>query len=240
MAKKTDRAVAHFDPEGRTFEYCIVDATRLLETSEEPAWFREYLGQGKHLEQRYGLPSRSLLILALTLHLFLQAKPAPPRKQFRSRLKSERSRFEKAREGLQALRRIPLAPLQPVCTERWPRPDGGIVFESTPDPVEEMVQATDKFLNRLNKCAIPPDPGGRRISRLAYVIGRLQTIIKQHNPSLKLSERVALCAELFDPVRNRHGHRSKSPNADCDEMPRYEDLLGGRGRGKRATGYKTA
>lgn len=197
MAKKADHAAALFDPEAVTFEYCIADAIRLLEMGEEPTWFRKYLGQGKDLEERYGLPSQSLLILALTLHLFLASEPMPPLEQFRDLLSSELSRLKKTREGLRALRDLPLPPLQPACTGRWPLADGGIEFEVTPDPVEEMLQATDKFLSRLKECAIPPDPGGRRISRLAYVIARLQEIIDQHNPSLKLLERVALCEELL-------------------------------------------
>jgi hypothetical protein len=39
------------------------------------------------------------------------------------------------------------------------------------------------------------------------------------------AQREDLCHRLFDAVRERHGHQSRSPDRDADELPRYQDLL---------------
>src|SRR5262249_47360035 len=145
-------------------------------------------------------------------------------KSIRRKAEAVRKHLEKARAGLVELREFRLKSLRPDCAAPDPMPDGSLCLDLGPDPLEGIVHAIDKFLGHLSPREIPPDAGGIRATCWRQAVHRLQCIIEHQNPALTSTQRETLRHELFDKVRERHGHQSRIVNHDSD-MPRYRDLL---------------
>ena len=214
-----------FDSATDVLDECCVHAHYLLmESGEAPGWFREHFGEGEHIREQSGFASEPLLVLALALDLALARPPAPDLKIMRRKLDAEVKRQEKARAGLLALRKLPIQALQPSCVEPVARSDGTIEF-TVADPLEDALRTQGELFELLRAIDLPKGKGGRRVSLWRCAVRRLVEFIERDNPSLTRARREDLCHDLFDKVRERHGHQSRSPDADPEEMPRYSDLL---------------
>ena len=85
------------------------------------------------------------------------------------------------------------------------------------DLIDETVRAIDIYLEQAIEI-------GRKTSSVAHAVRMIHEYVEEENPSLTLTQRENLCADLFDEVRTRHNDRRRTP--DCDqEAPRYRDLL---------------
>lgn len=222
----TDRPIAtqRFEPMEDYFERCIVLASRMIEERKEPPWLREGVDLAE-LEQRYGVPSNVLLRLALAYHLMLEEDPPPSLKEIRRWLDAGRLSLEKARDGLRKLSSYPPHTLRPQCVSVQPLPTDALELVFSADPIADALEAIDRLLSSLQQCAPAPQVGGRRLSPEWYAFGRLQSVAKQHNPSQTKRQLKSLCEELFDPIREHHGHQSRSPSAEPGETPRTSDTL---------------
>jgi len=166
------------------------------------------------------------LVLALALELSLDeisrdVLSDAALKRYRRKLKEEGARLKKARAGLLALRRSFLGVLKPEGVEQLDLPDGSIKLEIGANPIDEMVKAIDMFLRKLNAVKV-----GRKTSPVSCAVRHLDHFVDHQNASLSPAKRVDLLHYVFDEVRRRHGHRSRSQDRDPDETPRYCDLLG--------------
>jgi hypothetical protein len=198
MARKPN--AIHLLPAWEFFKYCCIQAEAKIASGQEPDWFREHFDDGHRIEKEYGLPPRFLLMVALALDFSFEMT-ADSLKHFRKKLKDERSRAKKLRVGLLELRDFPDFPLI-----------------SLNDPIDEMVQAIDTFLEQ-------PVKIGRKTSSVTHAVRLIDEYVEESNSSLTLPQRENLCSDLFDKVRARHGHRRRSPDCEPEETPRYRDLL---------------
>jgi hypothetical protein len=180
------------------------------------------------------MPTDTLLGLALTYHLML-GMPPPPLKEIRRALDAERSRLQKVLGGVRKLDQYHLPFLRAKCISSRTLSDGGLELQFAPDPIEELSHAISKFSTLLTGGVPVAEKSGRRISAHRYVVGRLRIVANRHNPSLSPTQVKDLCHLLLDPIRKYHGHKSRSPTADEDELPRYDDVLSrARGIGRKS------
>jgi hypothetical protein len=219
------------------FDYCFAWAVGLIDLRQEPAWFRDTFGNAEDQKslREYGLPTHILLRLALTYHLML-GSPPPPLKVIRRALDAELSRLQKVLGRVRKLGQYGLPLLSAECLSSRPLSDGGFELQFAPDPIDELTQAINKFSTLLTGGVPEAEKSGRRISAHRYVVDRLLIVANRHNPSLTPSQVKDLCHRLLDPIREYHSHKSRSPTADKDEMPRLDDVLS---RARR-TGRKLA
>jgi hypothetical protein len=134
-------------------------------------------------------------------------------REYKKRLSSVRDYLDRARRSLLSLRDHDLPPLQLVRSDRE-RSDDSIAL---PDPIEEMVNEIDLLMQKSTVSI------GRKKSTVRYAVHHLNHFVNLCNPGLTPGQRDALRQHLFNPVRQRHGHRSRAPNPAPDEMPRYRD-----------------
>jgi hypothetical protein len=206
----------HLRPTQEFFDSCCpIAQDRLTNSGDVPAWFRKHFGQGKDIEQQYGLQPDIPLILALALHLSFEMPTADSLKRFRRKIKEARSDLKKTCDRLLGLRKFPFTPLR--SDNLWHEASGEL--ELGPDPIEEFVQVVDRFSERLSAARV-----GRRTNPVPIAVRRLNDFVERNNPALKLGQREALCHVLFDKVRERNGHKSRLPDRDPDET-RYIDIL---------------
>jgi hypothetical protein len=223
-----DPTGGRIEPALEYFHKCCQVAYETIDRGKEPAWFRQHFEQGKYIEREYGLPPKTPLILALALHLSLKMPTADSLRRFRRKIKDTRLLLTKARARVLALRDFPLNAVRPTCLNQLEVPDGSIEMAFGPDPIDEIVHALDAFTEKLSAIEIR-----RRTSSVQCAVRHLDHFVDLRNPSLTPRQREELCRDLFDIVRTRHGHRSRSPDRDHEEMPRYSDLLN---KGRRRTG----
>jgi hypothetical protein len=220
-----------FDPATRVLAYHMMIAHELIARGQEPPWFRGYYGDVRHVAESYLLPANVLQLLPLALDLCLEM-PAISLKDVRRKVGAEQTRLRKVRAGVLELRSFDLLALRPECVEHE-LPDGSIELELGPNPNDTLVQAVDMLLERLNAIEIPHGASGRKTSFWHHAVRRLDRLVEHYNPALTHGQRNDLCHQLFDPVRERHGHRSRSRDRDADEMPRYQDILARTKRSRR-------
>jgi hypothetical protein len=214
---------SNLEPEAVALTDNMVIAHHLIMTGQQPAWFKEHYGDGQDIAKRYALPADILLTLALALDLALEPPRPPEFRHIRRKLRA----LEKARSVMRELGTPGLPALRTKCLEKCELPDGSVEFTFEPDPINTAVQAIDSVIERLS---IPAGKGGRRKTLWHHAVRRLEKFVQHYNPALTPDGREELCHCVFDEVRKRHGHRSRSPDREEDEMPRYRDLLA---RGKR-------
>ena len=187
----------------------------------------------QYLGDAYSLPPKLLLIVSLALHLSLETPAAGQPKGTLRTLLNVRSYLEKARAGLMPLGHI----ARPTCLEAKscedPQPDGSVVIEVWPDPIDEIVGAINSFLKRSAPVRVV-NRSGRRRSMVAHAVEKLHWIVERHHSLLAPAHRDELCHDLFDKVREHHSHLSRSPDRLEDETPRYRDLLARIAKTKRA------
>jgi hypothetical protein len=204
-------------PEKDAHKYCLVVASLMVESQEEPAWFRKHYYADGELAQltKCGLSVKDLAIGALALNLSYQLPPMQQPKDIKRRLKAERTRLQKARRGLASLK----DDFRPDGLKQKSRStivhlDGGVTIELEPDPYEEILLAIDRFLQR---SGLIGHQGGGRKTILYYAVALLVKKLEgwAHKPSIPELE--VLCQDLFDKVRE-HNERSSGPF-------RYHDML---------------
>jgi hypothetical protein len=205
------------EPEKDFLNYCIVLATKRIETSEEPEWFRKhYYGEYGELEglKEYGLSTETLATLALALHLSYDEEQFASASEIKKRLKNARSYLEKARCKLTTLWNEPRPKGLKVESSWTALPDGGVQAESWLDPYEDIIDAIDRFLNR---SAGVGDQGDGRKSLLYFFVLKLVQLVQRKGVNPPISELQTLCQLVFDGVRQQH---------EGGEQFSYDDMLG--------------
>ena len=222
-------------PSPKIFGYYMVVAHQAITSEMVPEWFREHFGDGRFIKRQYAISPKIPLILALTLDLSCETDTPKQRraaaaarasrdydpKHFRRKLLPRTmSRLRAARAQLLELQRSIFNPLVSEYVGHRETPDGSIEFEHGPDPINEFVKVIDTLLMRLDALKI-----GSKTAFVVEAVRRLDNFVEREKPALTLTQREDLCSTLFDEVRRRHEHRSRSPNRDRDDLPRYRDVL---------------
>jgi hypothetical protein len=207
------------DPASHYFKMCCVIADIRIEHGLEPDWFREHFEKAQDIARDFALPPRFPLTLALALDLAFELPTPAALKRFKQSIDDALTHLGRARPNIVALRDFSLTLLTLDCLEQTKMPDGGVILRLGPDPFEKILQGIDTFMQKLSNAEV-----GRRTSPVRCAVSHLDRFVNQHNPELSAGRREDLCHYLFDPARKRDDHRSRSPDRDQDEMPRYRDI----------------
>jgi hypothetical protein len=206
-------------PTAKFFLYNCVVAHQKMLSGSEPKWFREHFHRD-HINEEYGIPAELPLVFALALDLTLTMPSATALKALSRKVENLRSRLRESRADVLALRRSILIEVGPDILDLREMPDGSMECERGLDPTDELIHAMDTYLEKLNSFGV-----GRRTSPVPIAVRKLDEFALEHNPTLTRGKREGLCEHLFDIVRKRHAHRSRSPDHFPGETPRYRDLL---------------
>jgi hypothetical protein len=201
-------------PEKDLHARCMVQASLLVETGQEPTWFREdFYGEGGVLTvplvAKCGLSSRVLATLPLALLLSFETPRGSLASAIKGRLKVQRARLGKARRDLVLLaeesRPKGLKSSAPV--NKMADGSYNIDLDRWEDPYQDIINAIDRFLE-LSEAGIA-DQGDGKKQQLYYAVERLFSLQKQSGRKLSILELEKLCQHLFDPVRERSRKRGK-------------------------------
>ncbi len=184
-----------------------------------------------------------LLALPLALNLSLSDPPASPRKKDDRNLGSLTHHLGKSVELITKLEECNVKGFGPELveeavpkhsTETLEQRNPGAFGSRTVDefsappwksftvvdgPSEILRHAIEDFLK---DCAARERPKARAGQKTTYVMWaeqELESLVKEHAPGLSMKQRTELSAELIDPVRKHHGHKSR---VDTDP-PRADD-----------------
>jgi hypothetical protein len=217
-------------PEKDLADRCVVEASCVLDVVSDPLWhppdwFADFYSCEFIAEtaNHYRLPERVIKIAPLALHL-LYCTPAPLQpSKIRKVLLAERKRLEKVRSNLEQLIGAARPKSLQVGATECQLADGSVAIEFENDPLYDIVEAIDRFLERTS--SLQAQPKGERPTVLHHLLRWLDNMVEIHNPTLAQVKREELCHYLFDTVREYH----------CDAEHRFRDHLAdiAKDRGKR-------
>lgn len=214
------------DPKRSIFAVCYGDALEAITQGKYPEWIAD-LNQDGHFDRicrDFALPTEArneLIAVVCALDTCL-AKPtqeeAPTSKKIRALL-AQLAGVNASLDDL-GLRAVPS--LLVDFADEQTTPQGDIAFEATPGVVPRLRKAVADTMATANNLATR---AGRRPDYISYAITALTAIVDRYQPAMPSGRRAALADELFAEIRSRHGHKSRKPNPDIDDVPRSIDMV---------------
>jgi hypothetical protein len=214
-------------PEKDLHDRCCIAAISAIASRQEPPWFTDYYrrfgkdGVLENLSVRTGLNPNVLAMLALGLHFALSDNSPKGSKvaDIKRKLKTQRSRLAKAREGLIALANEHRPENLKSTIPSTEHPDGSIEIDlnSLSDPYVNIINAIDCFLDKSKDL---PHQGGGRSALHYYSVERLVRLVER---DLTISELNSVCCELFHNILEKHENYWR--RYARSEAPNFEDMI---------------
>jgi hypothetical protein len=224
------------NPEKDTYRMCLVICgERRINEEAEPDWFRDHRETVQTAAKTIGLRDEgdvdALKDIVLACDLALEEHIELQPKKICEKLRRLRSHLAKAQGYLLDLQRAS----RPECLETQylstEMESDGTVLEVESDPYEELAASVARFLERSDGVATGR---GKRKSVMHFAVAKLEWFIGHHTSDLSVGDQNELIALLLDPIRRRHGHKSRSPVPDPDEVSGYKHLRTKPGKRKQA------
>lgn len=215
------------DPKRSIFAVCYGDALEAITQGMLPEWIAD-LNQDGHFDRicrEFALPTeaRDELIAAVCALDTCLATPTPD--EAPTSRKAQRALFAQLaglRASLDNLNTSAVPSLLVDFADDQTTPQGDATFEFTPGVVPRLRNVVDEAMAAIDNVATR---AGRRPGYISYAITVLTAIVDRYQPAMPSGRRAALADELFAEIRSRHGHKSRKPNPDIDDVPRSIDMV---------------
>ena len=224
------------NPEKDTYSMCLVWAGRQIDEGAEPEWFRDHRETVQTAAKTIGLRDKpdvdALMSIVLACDLALEEPIALQPKKIREKLGRLRSHLSKAQGYLLDLEWASRPEsLEAQCLSTEKTESDGTLVEFEPDPYQVLAASMARFLERSDGVVTHR---GKRKSIMHFAVAKLEWFIAHHSSHLSVGDQNNLIASLLDPIRQRHGHKSRSPVPDPDEVSGYKHLRTKPGKRKQA------